>query len=115
MQVCEAIERFGIAGYENHKENVEIYPITSHWFNEIASGRKPEEYRDYKDFYKKRFEKYAGKDRFAIGFRAGYRPHSPLMVCLVSLYVGRGNPNWGAVPGKLYFVLKIEKCEVIRK
>ena len=115
MQVCEAMERFGIAGYENHKENVEIYPITSHWFNEIASGRKPEEYRDYKDFYKKRFEKYAGKDRFAIGFRAGYRPHSPLMVCLVSLYVGRGNPNWGAVPGKLYFVLKIEKCEVIRK
>ena len=42
-----------------------------------------------------------------ICFRAGSRPDSDFMKCDVHCEVGEGNPEWGAEPHKIYYVLKI--------
>ena len=47
-------------------------------------------------------------------FRNGYSKDSPEVVCKCTLQFGKGKPEWGAEPGKLYYVLKIEKVEEVR-
>ena len=87
-------------------------PIKLKWFKMIASGEKTEEYRDLTQYYKSRFARYAGKDKFNIRFRAGYRADSPLMECTVSLYIGSGRVEWGAPVNWRGFILKIHNLEV---
>lgn len=89
-------------------------PIKRKWFDMIASGVKTEEYRDFTEYYKSRFRKYAAKSDFKIRFRAGYRADSPLMECIVSLFVGSGRAEWGAPVNWFGFILKIHNAEVIR-
>lgn len=88
-------------------------PIKKKWFDMIAKGEKLEEYRNYTEYYKSRFRKYAKEAEFEIRFRAGYRSDSPLMECTVSLYIGGGCEEWGAPPGWRGIVLKIHKVEVL--
>ena len=42
-------------------------------------------------------------------FRNGYSKDSPEVVCKCTLQFGKGKPEWGAEPGKIYYVLKIEE------
>ena len=90
-------------------------PIKRKWFDMIADGKKKEEYRDFTEYYKSRFKKYAAKSEFKIRFRAGYRADSPLMECVVSLYVDSGKEEWGAPRDWRGFVLKIHNWEVIQR
>lgn len=39
---------------------------------------------------------------------------TPEVVCKCTLHFGKGNPEWGAEPDALYYVLKIEKVEEVR-
>ena len=89
-------------------------PIKRKWFDMIASGEKKEEYRDFTEYYKSRFRKYAASSHFKIRFRAGYRADSPLMECTVSLYVGQGRAEWGAPASWRGFILKIHNVEVLK-
>ena len=89
-------------------------PIKRKWFDMIASGEKKEEYRDFTEYYKSRFAKYAARAEFNIRFRAGYRADSPLMECTVSLFVGGGRTEWGAPPEWYGFILRIHNVEVIK-
>ncbi len=89
-------------------------PIKRKWFDMIASGEKKEEYRNFTEYYKRRFAKYAAKAEFSIRFRAGYRADSPLMECNVSLLMGSGRTEWGAPVGWYGFILKIHNVEVLR-
>jgi len=82
-------------------------PIKREWFDMIASGTKKEEYRDITPYYEARLGKYMKQGLFRIILRAGYRRDSPKMSCVVWLSKGTGNPDWGAEPGKEYFVLRI--------
>jgi hypothetical protein len=97
-------------------------PIKNKWFDLIRSGEKKEEYREIKPYYSKRFSKI-----FGIGieegqmsslvevpwpetiiFRNGYSPNSPKIKCVCRLKIGQGREEWGAEPGKNYYILKIE-------
>ena len=53
-------------------------------------------------------------DVILVVFRNGYSKDSPEVVCKCTLQFGKGKPEWGAEPGKLYYVLKIEKVEEVR-
>lgn len=65
-------------------------PIKKKWFDMIASGVKTEEYRE-------------------IRFRNGYSGNSPSFVAKCSLRTGTGRGEWGAEPGKKYYILKIHE------
>lgn len=69
-------------------------------------------------FYDSRFQNYFynGKIRInknlvdkEIVFRNGYEKTSPQVKCLVHLTKGNGKKEWGAIPGKEYYILKILK------
>ena len=85
----------------------------------ILSGEKREEYREIKPYYDKRFLnafnlncEHNGWDYpYPIIFRNGYSSSSPSFTATVQLTVGKGKPEWGAEPGKDYYVLKIMEIE----
>ena len=94
-------------------------PIKKKWFIEILSGEKKEEYREIKPYYKSRFHTAGLIDRYGlptisparITFRNGYSANSPVIEAKCTLDIKTGRPEWGAEPGKEYYVLKIESVE----
>jgi hypothetical protein len=86
----------------------------------ILSGEKKEEYREIKPYYMTRFSNVGllnmdleslnyvetGNERQII-FRNGYSINSPSFVASCTMHVGTGRTEWGAEPGKKYYVLKI--------
>lgn len=104
-------------------------PTKGKWFYMILSGEKGEEYRELKQYYEKRFLTVFGeialyprphyvKDSYIkdyekiekeIIFRNGYSKNSPSFVARCSLTIGRGKEEWGAEPGKEYYILKIHE------
>lgn len=109
-------------------------PIKKKWFDMIVSGEKKEEYREIKPYYDSRFmnafgfllvggqmvygeaapEEIRKPWPVLVVFRNGYSKDSPEVVCKCTLQFGKGKPEWGTEPGKLYYVLKIEKVEEVR-
>ena len=105
-------------------------PIKKKWFDMILSGEKTEEYREIKPYYDTRLPKEFGMFKeggklvkanvfppadlstVEVKFVNGYSRKSPSFTALCSLSIGTGKPEWGAEPGKLYYVLKIK--EVMR-
>lgn len=108
-----------------------ILPIKKKWFDMIVSGEKKEEYREIKPYYDSRFmnafgfllvggqmvygeaapEEIRKSWPVPIVFRNGYSKESPEIICKCTLHFGEGKPEWGAEPGKLYYVLKIQEIE----
>ena len=108
-----------------------ILPIKKKWFDMILSGEKKEEYRDIKPYYRQRFTNYFMSEnlinekrgtldewllttvRFTkpVMFRNGYSSTSPSFVAECQLTIGTGKPEWGAEPGKTYYILKISHIE----
>lgn len=54
--------------------------------------------------YKKRIGKYLATVRF----RNGYTTDAPCFLADCKLTVGEGKPEWGAVPGTEYYILKMK-------
>lgn len=93
-------------------------PIKKKWFDMILSGEKKEEYREIKPYYNNRFKKNCIKEIYfnpvkEIIFRNGYSKSSPSIKCKVEITEGYGKFEWGAEPGKEYYVLKILNVEKI--
>lgn len=106
-------------------------PIKKKWFDMIVSGEKKEEYREIKPYYDSRFmnafgflnvggqmvygetapEEIRKSWPVPIVFRNGYSKESPEIICKCTLHFGEGKQEWGAEPGKLYYVLKIQEIE----
>lgn len=94
-------------------------PISEPWFSMIKSGKKKEEYRDIKPYWRTRFrrifafEKGADTplekewDRHWVRFRNGYGKSRPSLMAEVTLHRGTGKLEWGAEEGKEYYVLRI--------
>ena len=89
-------------------------PIEKKWFDMIASGEKEEEYREITPYYIARFEGIGLLENLSltgecahIRFRNGYHKKAPMIEALVKLDIGEGKPEWGAIPNKTYYVLKI--------
>ena len=87
-------------------------PIKRKYFDMIENDIKGEEYRDTKPYYDARFRKL--NFPITLRLRAGYRKDSPLMECVVRITLGVGREDWGAVPGKVYYVLKILEHKRVR-
>lgn len=104
-----------------------ILPIKKKWYDMILSGEKKEEYREIKQYYKKRFSNILIKENslytgnlnewlltdivfsLPVMFRNGYSSTSPSFTAICELVIDVGNPDWGAEPGKKYYVLKIKE------
>ena len=105
-----------------------ILPIKKKWFDMIVSGEKTEEYREIKPYYDKRLLKYFEvtsksdvfrviypKNEKLVIFRNGYSKNSPHIKCCCILQYGYGFKEWGAIPDKLYYILKIIKIYEVEK
>lgn len=91
-------------------------PIKKKWFDMILSGEKKEEYREISDYYRGRFFNIWGRKAYwpephKVKFRNGYSSTSPYFIAECALSVGTGNPEWGAEPGKRYYILHILRVE----
>ena len=101
-----------------------ILPIKKKWFDMIKSGIKKEEYREIKPYWFTRFKNnlFCLCDenliiRLGTGrviFKNGYQKNAPKIMCGVEITTRKGNPEWGADPYKLYYVLKILSVEEIK-
>ena len=107
-------------------------PIKKKYYDQILQGIKKEEYREIKPYYTSRFSKaligISGENienyikdnsekyrRFKVKFRNGYSRNSPSFIATVSIYIGEGNPEWGAEPNKRYYVLKIIEIAEVKE
>ena len=104
--------------------------IAEPWFSMIRDGKKKEEYREIKDYYLSRL--FDGWDKLKAGsfywyngefekhpqfkcfdllvLRNGYRADSQKITLKnPKIRIGTGRPEWGAEPGKLYFVISWDK------
>lgn len=107
--------------------------LTYHWYDEIESGRKKEEYRDIKPFYRKRimdcFNKYwypcpnincteckyrkginapCKPIRYdAVRFHRGQGGKTTMLFKLEDIHIGYGRPNWGAPDNKKVFIIQL--------
>ena len=94
--------------------------IKKKWFDMIASGEKKEEYRDITPHYfarlvdryetnlRRNFSDYVYENFDAVTFINGYQPKSPrLTVKFLGISRSEGKTEWGAEPGKKYFVIKL--------
>ena len=98
--------------------------LKKRWFDLIASGEKKEEYREIKPYWGKRltdlpnghylfshrygYQKFHFKDITSVTFYLGYQKDRPSMTFKVDgIEIGKGKEEWGAEPGKEYFVIKL--------
>ena len=79
--------------------------LKKRWFDMIARGEKREEYREIKDYWRRRLEGYAYD---VIQFRNGYRTDSPILqVELTQVRRGQGRTEWGAPAGQEVYILEL--------
>lgn len=77
------------------------------WFDMIASGFKTEEYRDINKYFKARL---VGREYDVVCFKNGYRRDSPTITLeYKGFFIGIGIIEWGALPRKEYYVIKLGK------
>jgi hypothetical protein len=93
------------------------------WYDLIDSGEKTEEYRDISNYWMTRLLTsrkgvdaatwqwpvgfYAGKFNIVV-FQHGYAKNAPRMrFRTTGIRVDEGREEWGAIPGKKYFVIKL--------
>ena len=85
------------------------------WFDMIASGEKKEEYRELTKYWQSRLWEYSrcsdacwAKEYDAVTFFLGYAKNRPSMTFRwLGTDIEQGKPEWGAEPGKCYFVIKL--------
>lgn len=94
--------------------------IKKKWFDMIKSGEKKEEYQEIKHYYDSRLLKKYNinlayyTDIGYVIFKNGYRKDSPKIKCKCELAIDFGKTEWGAKPGKLYYVLRILSVEEVK-
>lgn len=86
------------------------------WFEMIRAGVKLEEYREIKPFWKKRFlyssmQLFQKFDKlvFTLGYPKAGDASRRMEFKTARICIKTGRPEWGAEPGKEYFVITWEK------
>lgn len=81
--------------------------LTAHWFDQIVSGAKTEEYRVIKPHWNRILSK---RKYDVIQFVNGYGKHRPRMVVeLKGINTGLGIIEWGAPPKESVYILRLGK------
>lgn len=83
----------------------------------ILTGEKREEYREIKPYYTQRFSKVfhmvdgipVGQHEEQVRFANGYGWKVPAFIADCCLEKRGGRAEWGAEPGKEYYVLVVKK------
>lgn len=90
-------------------------PLKRKWFELIRSGEKREEYREMSPYWKRRLESahwggFRHFDRlvFTLGYPKKDDTERRLEFANPQVSIGSGRPEWGAEPGRLYFVITWE-------
>jgi hypothetical protein len=94
--------------------------IRKKWFDMIVSGKKTEEYRELKRYWRHRLftERlphieegslcHTFKKFDYVQFRNGYQNGSPTAIFkCIGIEIGKGKEEWGAIPGERYFIIKL--------
>ena len=89
--------------------------LTYHWYDEIAAGRKKEEYRLCSGLYYRRLthagvvDLFDGKFRHydAVRFHRGQGSPTTMLVECLSIHIGYGKEEWGAPPRKKVFIIQL--------
>lgn len=76
------------------------------WYDMIQSGEKKEEYREYKPYWIKRFNKPHYQIDHVI-FHRGYTNKRTMLFRVKFIGRGNGRPEWGAEPDKEYLVIRL--------
>lgn len=91
------------------------------FYDDIEAGVKPEEYREYKEFYFNRFFKtwyrnllggvtFTGHRHYdAVRFHRGQGSRTTMLVECKGITIGYGNPEWGAPTDRVVFIIKLGK------
>lgn len=92
--------------------------LTYHWYDEIAAGRKKEEYRKRSSYYYKRLTThtqgdcelfYGGIKHFdAVRFHRGQGSRTTMLVECLGIHIGYGKEEWGA-PKEKVFIIRLGK------
>lgn len=90
-------------------------PLKRKWFEIIRSGEKREEYREMSPYWKSRFGHVCygvGRSYDRLVFTLGYPKKDDterrLEFANPQVSIGFGLPEWGAEPGRLYFIITWE-------
>lgn len=93
--------------------------LTSKWYDMIEYEDKREEYRDIKPFYNRILDEFGyvtikGKRyhcaEIIVCFSNGYAKDRRQMFWTIKhLEIAKGNPKWGALENKEYYVLHLDK------
>ena len=79
-------------------------PIQKRWFDMILSGEK----KEYELLQGEAVPEEIRKDSIQeIIFRNGYSKDSKAIKARCKLRIGKGRPEWGALPDKSYYILEI--------
>jgi hypothetical protein len=92
-------------------------------FDRIADGTVKEDYRELSAYYKSRFSELfcmkpnsyipTGEDQRKLWLRIENSESSPTLEVICSLSIGAGIPEWGAKPGRQYYILHIIQAKRI--
>lgn len=108
-----------------------ILPIKRKWLEMIRSGEKKEEYREIKPYYTSRVRNLITFKPWTDGrtievikscgakgipfdhivLRGGYDLLAPAVRIKGTITIGEGRPEWGAEPGKRYYIFRIDEVE----
>lgn len=92
-------------------------PLKKKWFDMIKSGEKKEEYRERKDYWFNRFYHSMNPDGtsckydrlvFTLGYPKSDDTERRLEFKNPKIRIGTGRTEWGAEPGKQYFIITWE-------
>ena len=102
-----------------NKQNILYLPLKKKWFDMIVSGIKKEEYREINDYWTKRLVETEGNlidgftfkqydfIEFTLGYPAADNTDARARFKFAGIEKTTGCPEWGAEPGKRYYVIKI--------
>lgn len=90
-----------------HKVKTLKLVLKGKWYRMIESGEKPDEYREQTDYYHAKF-RAPGVIYDRVTFYLGYSKNRPQMTFSIKEIVeGTGREEWGATPGKVYYMIKL--------
>ena len=89
--------------------------LKKEWYDMIDSGVKTEEYRELTDYWETRLWEFDNctddswpREYDEVTFYLGYAKNRPSMTFKwLGTSIQQGRPEWGARPGKYYFVIKL--------
>lgn len=103
-------------------------PLKEKWYRMIESGEKKEEYREFNKFWLTRLADKSFYDQISsvvlghrqmpfkpfthVHFTLGYPLKDDVSRNMIKeikeIVIAEGNPNWGAVEGEVYFVIRLK-------